>query len=34
MAKSKKKYHQIALYGIIIGIIIWSIEGALELWLN
>lgn len=34
MTKKEKKYYRLAVYGIVIGIIVWSIEEALELKLN
>lgn len=30
MTKKEKKYYRLAFYGIIIGIVVWSIEAALE----
>ena len=34
MTKKEKKYYRLAFYGIIIGIVVWGIEEALELGLN
>jgi hypothetical protein len=34
MSKKEKKYYKIALYGVLTGIVVWAIDGAVRLWLN